>query len=299
MIIKPFKGSYILTSNFEHHRASGGSRAQYAGTDWGMPIGTPIYAMFDGVVTKHWGSSGGNYIQMIGSGYKTHLLHLSSIVKTGAVKQGELIAYSGNTGNSTGPHLHVTFWVNGVLTNIENKFTEQNHMEKDTIVIQPGWGVSNVAKELGMDDWYLESAWNKIAKYNGYDSYSQMPTLSAGDVLSTSMADKVEIKKPIVIDEVEQVKQKVVNDVKLEQRVDALEDAVDELKKGQSKTGALTATARGIAKFNIPAGLIGYVLIKSESLGLDLTEEDIAIIFGGAMAFITFVTSYIKQNASA
>lgn len=82
------------------------------GVDYGAPIGTPIWAVADGVV-KSAGYAGGSghrvCIRHINS-FETCYLHLSrygSGVRVGArVSQKQIIAYSGNSGLSTGPHLH-------------------------------------------------------------------------------------------------------------------------------------------------------------------------------------------------
>ncbi|MFS8581806.1 MAG: peptidoglycan DD-metalloendopeptidase family protein [Limnochordales bacterium] len=80
------------------------------GLDLAVPIGTPIYAAANGTVT-HAGSMGTYGILVIidhGNGVETRYAHLSrTAVRVGQrVSRGQLIAYSGNTGNSTGPHLH-------------------------------------------------------------------------------------------------------------------------------------------------------------------------------------------------
>lgn len=89
------------------------SRGKYHGAvDFGVSVGTPVYAAADGiVVTSTWGGSDsyGYYIKIKHyNGLYTLYAHGSSLVaKVGQeVKQGQLIMYSGNTGNSTGPHLH-------------------------------------------------------------------------------------------------------------------------------------------------------------------------------------------------
>lgn len=82
--------------------------------DIGAPVGTPIYAALDGVVSlirggDAWNGGYGNYIVVKHSnGVQTLYAHLSSIqVQKGqSVDRGELIGKSGNTGRSTGPHLH-------------------------------------------------------------------------------------------------------------------------------------------------------------------------------------------------
>jgi len=81
-----------------------------------MPVGTPIVATGDGRVTrveKH--PFAGRYVEIShGSQYTTRYLHLHRIyVKRGqAVQRGQRIALSGNSGRSTGPHLHFELHIN-------------------------------------------------------------------------------------------------------------------------------------------------------------------------------------------
>jgi murein DD-endopeptidase MepM/ murein hydrolase activator NlpD len=89
------------------------SKGYHTGVDFAVPVGTDILAVADGVVTKaNWGKSYGlQIVQEIKLQNKKQYCiyaHLSKIlVKPGdVVKRGQHIAESGNTGNSTGPHLH-------------------------------------------------------------------------------------------------------------------------------------------------------------------------------------------------
>lgn len=89
------------------------SSGKYHGAvDFGVSVGTPVYAAADGiVVTSTWGGSDsyGYYIKIKHyNGLYTLYAHGSSLVVSVGqeVKQGQLIMYSGNTGNSTGAHLH-------------------------------------------------------------------------------------------------------------------------------------------------------------------------------------------------
>ena len=89
------------------------SSGKYHGAvDFGVPVGTPVYAAADGVVvTATWGGSDsyGYYVKIKHyNGLYTLYAHASSLVVSSGqvVKQGQLIMYSGNTGNSTGPHCH-------------------------------------------------------------------------------------------------------------------------------------------------------------------------------------------------
>lgn len=83
----------------------------HAGMDFAAPIGTEVYATGDGTVQRSDAASSGygNHIRIDhGYGYVTLYGHLSrSKVRPGQkVKRGEVIGYVGNTGKSTGPHLH-------------------------------------------------------------------------------------------------------------------------------------------------------------------------------------------------
>lgn len=88
------------------------------GVDFSVPIGTPVIAPADGQVIKiaYQARGAGRYIVVRHSReYETVYMHLSkSLVKIGqSVKRGDRIALSGNTGGSTGAHLHYEFHING------------------------------------------------------------------------------------------------------------------------------------------------------------------------------------------
>jgi murein DD-endopeptidase MepM/ murein hydrolase activator NlpD len=82
----------------------------HAGTDFGVPIGTPVYAASHGTVLAAGPASGyGRWVKLAHpGGINTVYGHISSAAVTvgQAVQAGQLIAYSGNEGRSTGPHLH-------------------------------------------------------------------------------------------------------------------------------------------------------------------------------------------------
>ena len=95
-----------------------GRIAPHKGVDFSMPIGTPVIAPADGTVEKiaYQANGAGRYVVIRHSReYQTVYMHLSRpLVKAGqSVKKGERIALSGNTGRSTGPHLHYEFHING------------------------------------------------------------------------------------------------------------------------------------------------------------------------------------------
>lgn len=85
------------------------SKGYHTGVDYAVPVGTDVLAVADGVIDPAtWGKSyGTQLVQKLDGGYFIYA-HLSkALVKPGdKVKEGQVIAKSGNTGNSTGPHLH-------------------------------------------------------------------------------------------------------------------------------------------------------------------------------------------------
>jgi len=119
--MKPISGGR-LSSTFGPRKApKKGASTYHKGVDWAVPTGTAVCASSGGQVIKAgWGSGYGYcvYIQHP-DGKVTRYGHLSKVlVKAGqSVKQGEKIALSGNTGVSTGPHLHFEILVNGSQVN--------------------------------------------------------------------------------------------------------------------------------------------------------------------------------------
>ena len=97
-------------------------RRMHPGIDFSSPVGTPIYATADGVVEKVEFSFSG-YGKMVdidhGFGYKTRYAHMHgfNVYRGQKIKRGELIGYVGNTGLSTGPHLHYEVLINGKQVN--------------------------------------------------------------------------------------------------------------------------------------------------------------------------------------
>ena len=95
----------------------------HEGIDYAAPIGTPVSAVGDGIVTKSQYSGGYGNLVIIKhpNGYETYYGHLSKYgkgVKKGAkVKQGQVIGYVGSTGLSTGPHLDFRIKRNGAFFN--------------------------------------------------------------------------------------------------------------------------------------------------------------------------------------
>ena len=89
-----------------------GGRKFHHGVDVAMPVGTPLTAPADGVVVKKGNGPSGGVTLILKHEDNRHTVyyHLqkpSHLAKGATVKRGELLGFSGNTGASTGPHLHM------------------------------------------------------------------------------------------------------------------------------------------------------------------------------------------------
>ncbi len=119
----PLKFAAPVTSKFSNSRFHPILKIYRAhrGVDYGVPVGTPVQAVGDGrVVAAGWKGEGGNEVHLRHSrGLDTYYLHLSKIlVQVGQqVRQGEIIAKSGQTGLATGPHLDFRVSRNGTFLN--------------------------------------------------------------------------------------------------------------------------------------------------------------------------------------
>ena len=111
--IKPITGG-TLTSTFKWRWGR-----MHKGIDWAVPKGTAVRASCGGtVVSAGWSGGYGNCIRHP-DGKQTRYGHLSKILVSAGQKvdQGQKIALSGNTGRSTGPHVHFEILVNGTQVN--------------------------------------------------------------------------------------------------------------------------------------------------------------------------------------
>ena len=118
-LLWPTTSTYI-TSEFGYRapgETDGIGTTNHAGIDIGVATGSRVYAAANGTVTQAgWNGGYGKCITIShADGMQTVYAHLSTVkVRTGQrVSQGQIIALSGNTGNSTGPHLHFEVRVNG------------------------------------------------------------------------------------------------------------------------------------------------------------------------------------------
>ncbi len=121
-LMEPVRGKPRISSPFgpRIHPISK-KRALHKGIDLAVPTGTQIYAPADGTVVNIWyDKSCGNGLKIAhGMGYETVYCHLQSVnVTNGAkVQKNSVVALSGNTGGSTGPHLHYAIKKDGKFIN--------------------------------------------------------------------------------------------------------------------------------------------------------------------------------------
>jgi murein DD-endopeptidase MepM/ murein hydrolase activator NlpD len=119
LVRKPVNDA-IMTSGFggRRHPILGYVR-MHTGVDWATAYGTPIFAAGNGTIEKiGWESGYGKYIRLKhNNGYETAYGHMSAFAKGmevgKRVRQGQVIAFVGSTGESTGAHVHYEILVNG------------------------------------------------------------------------------------------------------------------------------------------------------------------------------------------
>ncbi len=119
--IKPLAGGRLSSGFGKRSRPTKGASTYHQGVDWATPVGTTIWASCGGTVTRAGWGSGYGYCVFIKhpDGRETRYGHLSKVlVSVGqSVSQGQKIALSGNTGVSTGPHLHFEIRIGGSAVN--------------------------------------------------------------------------------------------------------------------------------------------------------------------------------------
>lgn len=114
----PLRGDPRITSRFGQRSApKAGASTNHKGVDFAVPPGTPVFAQREGVVevARDTGKGGLTVRVNYGNGIKATFMHLSeaAVHEGDTVRPGQTVAKSGNSGNSTGPHLHYQLEVNG------------------------------------------------------------------------------------------------------------------------------------------------------------------------------------------
>ncbi len=119
--IRPVSGGRTSSPFGRRSAPTRGASTNHHGVDIALPVGTAVMASSGGTVTRAGWGSGYGYVVYIqhADGKETRYGHLSKVlVSVGQrVDQGQKIALSGNTGRSTGPHLHFEMRINGSPVN--------------------------------------------------------------------------------------------------------------------------------------------------------------------------------------
>ncbi|MEZ9126110.1 peptidoglycan DD-metalloendopeptidase family protein [Vibrio splendidus] len=121
----PLPKHYRVSSSFDLNRKHPITNriAPHFGTDYATPIGTEIHSLSDGVVLKsRYNRFAGNYLTIKHTdGNYARYLHLSErhVLAGEYITKGQIIGHTGNSGRTTGPHLHLELSVAGVPVNFE------------------------------------------------------------------------------------------------------------------------------------------------------------------------------------
>ena len=140
--INPDPSSYRLSSSFGYRvDPVYGRAARHLGVDFAMKPGNPIYSTGDGVVESvkfEFFGYGTHIVIDHGFGYKTRYAHLRNVgvVEGMKVKRGECIGESGNSGKSTGPHLHYEVIYKGSQVNPSNYYDLSITTEEYAAMVQ-------------------------------------------------------------------------------------------------------------------------------------------------------------------
>lgn len=161
---RALNGSPRITST-HGQRTFMGVFGRHLGYDYGVAVGTPVYAPEAGTIRLvTYGSEGGNTIELGSVGYYHRFLHLSKFnVKVGQkVAEGALIGWSGNSGKTTGAHLHHDTRVPSAWNASFNNFVDwEAKLRQPATPTQPKVDKSVIGKTV-----YLSASVEKWRVYN-------------------------------------------------------------------------------------------------------------------------------------
>ena len=161
---------YYYVSSYYGYRKNPatGNEEFHRGVDIAVPTGTTVYAAHDGTVTAAaYDSHYGNYVAIEIDGYTTKYAHMDSIsVSAGQeVEKGAVIGTTGNTGSSTGSHLHIECLYDGEYYNPLFYFdVGEGTLYGET----PGGLPGNAIPPDAYDDASVQALMEEAAKYLGY-----------------------------------------------------------------------------------------------------------------------------------
>lgn len=168
--VSPLQVPGELLAPFSQERGS----YNHAGIDIRAAEGTPVYAIAEGVVTKAAPDSkgvenGGGHMIFVdfGNGIEGRYMHLSAYgVQAGdKVQAGQVIGFTGNTGDSSTPHLHFEYYINGVAMDPAFIF-EASGMIGDSVISIENNALESIATNIVGEANNIESNNNNIADGN-------------------------------------------------------------------------------------------------------------------------------------
>lgn len=179
MIFSPIAGTPLISQGFGQNPDVYGQFgfAGHNGIDFGVPVGTVVYAPHDGVATVNDDGQSGYGLHLVIDDAKRRsiLAHLSecAFISGQTVYQGDPIGKSGNSGMSTGPHLHWTYKVmkNGVIQNKSNGYDGAVDVTEFTRL----W----LDKDLHYDAEYADAAKEYLTMNFSGDQYMKNPSRTA------------------------------------------------------------------------------------------------------------------------
>ena len=163
---------YYISSYYGYRKnPNTGAEELHRGVDIAVPTGTVVYAAHDGTVTQAaYDSYYGNYVVIADSkGYTTKYAHMDSLtVSAGqSVKKGDTVGESGNTGSSTGSHLHIECLYNGEYYNPLFYFEAGTQTIYGETPGGTGGGTGNVIPPDSYDDATVQALMTEANKYLG------------------------------------------------------------------------------------------------------------------------------------
>ena len=163
---------YYISSYYGYRKnPNTGAEELHRGVDIAVPTGTVVYAAHDGTVTQAaYDSYYGNYVVITDSkGYTTKYAHMDSLtVSAGqSVKKGDTVGESGNTGSSTGSHLHIECLYNGEYYNPFFYFEAGTQTIYGETPGGTGGGTGNVIPPDSYDDATVQALMTEANKYLG------------------------------------------------------------------------------------------------------------------------------------
>ena len=163
---------YYISSYYGYRKnPNTGAEELHRGVDIAVPTGTVVYAAHDGTVMQAaYDSYYGNYVVITDSkGYTTKYAHMDSLMVSAgqSVKKGDTVGKSGNTGSSTGSHLHIECLYNGEYYNPLFYFEAGTQTIYGETPGGTGGGTGNVIPPDSYDDATVQALMTEANKYLG------------------------------------------------------------------------------------------------------------------------------------